>query len=139
MSSTFQNALVPVFFCREQKAEIHPCVAPVAGEQIITKYFPNSFRDTGLADILAMQEIRNIIICGAMTHMCVDSTTRAAFDMGYRCEVAGDACATRDLFFKGETISAREVQGAFLAALGSVFAEILSVAEITGNYSPGVG
>ncbi len=111
-------------------AEINPCVAPLAGELTVTKHFPNSFRDTGLADLLNVQEIKDIIICGAMTHMCVDSTTRAAFDIGYCCVVASDACATRALSFKGETINARDVQLAFLAALGGVFAEISSVGDI---------
>ena len=114
-------------------AEIHHSVAPLAGEPLITKYFPNSFRDTGLADILSGRGIRQLFICGAMTHMCIDSTTRAAFDLGYRCAVAGDACATRELSFKGETISAPQVHGAFLAALGSVFAEILPTADLIGK------
>ena len=50
--------------------------------------------------------------------MCVDATARAAADLGFAVTVVHDACATLDLEFGGETIPARQVHGAFLAALG---------------------
>ena len=51
-------------------------------EAIVEKYFPNAFRDTDLLNILKRSEVDEVVICGAMTHMCVDATTRAAFDFG---------------------------------------------------------
>ncbi len=42
-----------------------------------------------------------MIICGMMTHMCVDTTVRAAMDYGYSVKVVGDACATMDLAKQG--------------------------------------
>lgn len=59
-----------------------------------------------------------------MTSMCVDATVRAAFDLGFECTVASDACATRDLGFNSEIIPANHVHGAFLAALGAVYATV---------------
>ena len=67
-----------------------------------------------------------------MTHMCVDTTVRATADLGFPCILANDACATRDLSFKGTNIAAENVQTAFLAALDGLFARVLSVEEICG-------
>ena len=70
-----------------------------------------------------------MVICGAMSHMCIDATTRAAFDLGFECTVIQDACATRNLEFGGKTIAAEQVHGAFMAALGSAYAKVVSFDE----------
>ena len=70
-----------------------------------------------------------VIICGAMSHMCIDATTRAAFDFGFRNTVIHDACATRDLVFEGLTIPAAQVHGAFMAALGMRYARVMSLED----------
>ena len=62
--------------------------------------------------------------------MCVDSTVRAGFDLGYRVTVVEDACATRDLSFNGEVILAKEVHGSFMSALGAVFASVVNTKEL---------
>lgn len=111
-------------------AEIYAGLAPVAGEAVIIKHFPNSFRETELREVLQRDGVEQLVIAGAMSHLCIDATTRAAFDLGWQCLVAEDACATRDLEFKGELIKAREVHGAFMAALKMVYAEVMSVAEL---------
>ena len=89
--------------------EIHNSVAPLSDEPIITKHFPNSFRETELLDKLRNSGVDSILFCGMMTSMCVDATVRAAFDLGFACTVAQDACATLDLAFDGETIPACHV------------------------------
>jgi nicotinamidase-related amidase len=109
---------------------IHENVAPLPGERVIQKHFPNSFRDTALHEHLASAGIKELIICGMMSHMCIDTTVRAAFDLGYQCMVAHDACATRNLVFQGVEIPAASVQAAYMAALGAVFARVLSTGEI---------
>jgi len=111
-------------------AEIHPCVAPTEGEPIFTKHFPNSFRDTPLLPYLEENGITALVIAGMMTHMCVDTTVRAAFDLGISCTLAHDACATRDLVFADQRVAAKQVQTAYLAALGSLFAEVVTAGDI---------
>lgn len=108
----------------------HNNVIPLPTEKIITKHFPNSFRDTDLRQHLEAEGITELVICGMMSHMCIDATTRAAFDLGYGCTVAHDACAARDLEFQGIRVPASHVQGAFMAALGAVYAKVLNVREI---------
>jgi nicotinamidase-related amidase len=111
-------------------AAIHASVAPAAGEAVITKNFPNGFRATGLNDALQGAGIDRLVVAGMMTHMCVDTTVRAAADLGYTCMLAHDACATRDLAYGGEPVGAAAVQLAYLAALNGSFASVRATAEL---------
>lgn len=111
-------------------SEIHHFVEPVPGEQIIQKHFPNCFRDTDLEEILHRKNIQNLIVAGMMTHMCVDTTVRAAADLNYQCILASDATATRDLIWDGRIIRAQDVQGGYLAALSGLFANVLPTKQI---------
>jgi nicotinamidase-related amidase len=61
---------------------------------------------------------------GAMSHMCIDATTRAAADMGFACWVAEDACATRDLVFNDRAVAAAQVHAAFMAELAAAYAQV---------------
>jgi len=110
----------------------HENVMPLPDEAVIRKHFPNSFRDTDLQKHLVSRGIKELVICGMMSHMCIDATTRAAFDRGHICIVAHDACATRNLAFNGIDIPATHVHGAYMAALGAVYAKVLSAEEIIG-------
>jgi nicotinamidase-related amidase len=115
--------------------EIHASVRPLAGEPVIQKHFPNAFRDTNLLETLKTAGVEELIICGAMSHMCIDASTRAAFDLGFSCTLIHDACATRDLVFQGLTIPAAQVHGAFMAALGMRYARIMSLKDFLGGLS----
>lgn len=119
--------------------EIHPYVTPLLDEHVVTKHYPNSFRETGLLEVIQRAEIDSILFCGMMTSMCVDATVRAALDLGFSCTIAQDACATLDLTFNGETIPARQVHGAFLAALGAVNAKIRTTEAIIEGIAAGRG
>ena len=109
---------------------IHENVQPVPDEIIIQKYFPNSFRDTDLQKHLEAKDVNELVICGMMSQMCIDATVRAAFDEGYSCVVAHDACAARHLAFNGMDIPATHIHGAYMAALSAVYAKVLSADEI---------
>jgi len=111
-------------------AEIHESVAPKTGETVFQKNYPNSFRETPLLEHLRKLEVTQLVIAGMMTQMCIDTTTRAAADLGFKCLLAHDACATKALSFDGSTVSAENVQTAFLAALNGLFAQVLPVEEI---------
>ena len=109
----------------------HENARPLSNEAVIKKHFPNSFRDTALEEYLASRGIKELVVCGMMSHMCIDATVRAAFDKGYTCLVAHDACAARALVFHGVVIPADHVHGAYMAALGAVYAKVLSAEEIS--------
>ena len=109
-------------------AEIHASVAPQKGEKVIEKNFPNSFRATSLQDDL--KGIKNLVVAGMMTHMCVDASVRHAADLGYKITLLGDACATRAQKIAGETVPARQVHLAFLAALNGFYAKVIDSHEL---------
>ena len=111
-------------------AAIHETVRPAPGETLIQKKHPNSFRGTSLLDQLDRSGVTQLVIAGMMTHMCVDSTTRAAADLGFECVVAHDACATRALTFGGISVMAASVQTAVLATLNGLFAQVTGVDEL---------
>lgn len=111
-------------------AEHHPMVKPAGDEPVIQKNFPNSFRASALTETLLAREVKELVIVGAMSHMCIDATTRAAFDAGYTCSVAADACTTRMLQFNGEEIGATAVHAAFMAALSSPYARVDTAAGL---------
>lgn len=112
---------------------IHANVAPRAGETVLEKNFPNSFRRTKLLEHLRGLGADHLVIAGMMTHMCVDATTRAAFDLGFSCSLAHDACATRALAFGDERVPAAQVHAAFVAALAGLYAKAQNAAAITAE------
>lgn len=112
-----------------QGAGISSYVTPLQTEEVITKHYPNSFRETNLQAYLKSKGITHLVICGMMTDVCVDATTRAAMDMGYSNTVITDACATRDRTSGSETVPAAEVNESFmggLSALGGLYAKVMT-------------
>jgi nicotinamidase-related amidase len=109
--------------------EIHPLVAPEAGEPVIQKAAPNSFLGTSLERELRGHGIEELVVAGMMSSMCVDATVRAASDLGFTATVVHDACAATDLQFGGATIPGATVHAAFMAALDGNYAEVLSADE----------
>jgi nicotinamidase-related amidase len=115
----------PFFTQGTDGVRIHPSVAPAEGEAVIVKNFPNSFLKTGLKELLDENGIEEVTVIGAMSHMCIDATTRAASDYGYKTTVVHDACATRALEFKGETVPAAQVHAALMSALAFGYASVV--------------
>lgn len=115
--------------------EIHPSVAPLDGEALVTKENPNSFLGTGLDERLRAlaaetDEPVELVVVGMMSSMCVDATVRAASDLGYTVTVAHDACAAPDLEFGGALVPGAQVHAAFMAALDGSYAAVVSTEEL---------
>jgi len=108
---------------------IRALVAPQVGETVITKHYANAFRKTNLLKVLTQHHIKQVVVCGMMTQMCVEATARAAADLGFDLIVIGDACATRDLVYEGDTIKARDVHLSTLASLKGYYGKVLSTDE----------
>lgn len=108
---------------------IHKNVEPIMGEIVIEKNFPNSFLQTNLESSLENLNIQELVLCGMMTHLCIDATTRAAFDLGFNCMLAHDACTSKDMNFQDNTVKHKDVHNAFISALAG-YAELLSADEI---------
>ncbi|CAM3840115.1 cysteine hydrolase family protein [Elizabethkingia sp. HX WHF] len=113
--------------------EISPLVTPNADEKVVIKHYPNSFRETELLEYLHSKGIKNLVITGMMTDVCVESTTRAAFDYGFSNTIVGDATATRDRELDGQVVKAADVQKSFLAgisALGGLYTGIVNTQDL---------
>ena len=121
------------FFLPNTKgAEINSIVTPLANEKVITKNYPNSFRDTKLLEYLHENNITNLVFAGMMTDVCIDATVRASMDNGFNNTLISDAVATRDRELNEKVVPASQVNTAFLAglnALGGLYATVLSSDE----------
>lgn len=131
----FPTKDAPFFRPASEGAKIHASVAPREGEFIFTKGRPNSFLGTGLQAHLEGLGIKSVTLCGAMSQMCVDSTARAAADLGYTVTVVADACAARPMNFNGLDVPAEMVHAAFMAPLARSFATVTRCAPYLSNQS----
>ena len=137
-----RDAGVPVFHVRHDGGagspydltarigQISDEVAPREGEPVVTKTFPNSFVQTDLERHVRSAGVANVILAGFMTHMCVSSTARGAFSLGFHPTVVAAATATRDLPGEdGGTVPAAVLQDASLAGLRDLFAVVVRNGE----------
>jgi nicotinamidase-related amidase len=105
-------------------ARIHKKLTPQEGEYLVVKHVPNSFYETNLRALLKENAIGELVVCGMMTHMCVDTTVRACKDFGVKATLIDDACATKNLADEGEMIPAKTVHEVFMASLNGMFADV---------------
>ena len=102
-------------------------VAPREGEPVVVKNYPNSFEKTNLDELLQKFGVQDVAFAGFMTHVCVNSTARAAFNHGYRATVVANATATRSLPNPtGGIVPAKDLHNASLAALHDIFAVVVT-------------
>jgi len=105
---------------------IAPEVAPISGEKVLIKNYPNAFVQTSLDAELKAIGNKNIILIGFMTHMCVNSTAHGAFNLGYAPTIVASATATRPLkSISGKVLSADEVHHGALAATRDLYAVVI--------------
>lgn len=110
--------------------EIHESLTPKLNEDIIIKHAPNSFFETTLKEVIEERGVSELVICGMMTHMCIDTTVRAAKDYAIPVTLIKDACATKDLSFGEIQLSANQVSNVYFASLNNMFAKIISIDEL---------
>ena len=124
----FLPAGAPVFADGTPGCELHDDLDVRPDDTIIKKAHPSAFMGTGLQDMLKGDGVEALDICGFMTQMCCDTTTREAFSRGYKVRFFSDATAAKDLDANGETIPHDTVHKAELVSLKS-FAQILTTEQ----------
>lgn len=123
------NPNATFFVADTEGAEFYHETCPIDGEVIIIKHKPDSFLGTNLKEALEREGIDTLVVCGMMTHMCIDTTVRAAAGHGYAVTLIEDACATRDLEWKGTILPAEQVGNAYMAAIDGSFATVMGADE----------
>lgn len=112
-------------------AEIMAPVTPQDGEKHIIKRAPNSFLGTDLEQHLRSLGVEEVVVTGMMTSMCVDATTRAGADLGFKMTLVPDACAAPALEYDGRQVAAQDVHASFVAALGQFYATVTAADQLT--------
>ncbi len=119
----------PVFRQGGPGWELHPEVARRPRDILIAKQLPGSFTGTGLGRWLAWLAADTVAICGYMTQMCCDTTSRQAFHRGLEVEFLSDATGTLDLANEAGRVSAEELHRAILVTQAMRFARVLTTAQ----------
>lgn len=135
----FPTTEAPFFAPGSDGAKINARVKNLENEIVVLKHHINSYRETNLKEILDQNGISEVIICGAMSHMCIDAVSRASNDFGYKVNVVHDACASKDLEMNGRTIPAEQVHAAFMSALGFGYATLMSTEDYVKEPARAVG
>jgi nicotinamidase-related amidase len=113
-----------------ERGEFIPGLEPQGDETIIGKLLPSAFHGTELLERLQNLGSLDLIVCGFMSHSSVSTTVRAAKNLGFRCTLVEDACATRDLPYKGGVLSAEHVQHTEMAIMADNFATLAQTREL---------
>ena len=127
----------PFFQKGTKGAEIFDLVKPINSpyETLVVKHKPNSFLNTILKGELDKVDINDVVICGMMTHMCVDTTVRACADYGINVTLISDTCTTRNLEFNGNVIPAQIVNDTYMASLAQGFANVVTTESFLNSFN----
>jgi nicotinamidase-related amidase len=101
------------------------------GERVIVKHVNSAFIGTDLDEKLKAAGIRAMVIVGATTNHCVETTTRMAGNLGYDAKLVRDATWTFERTGPdGDTHSPESIHAMTLSNLSEEFAEILTTADV---------
>ncbi|RIW34659.1 cysteine hydrolase [Bacillus salacetis] len=132
-----RNANTPIFYIQHNAPEgktlesgkegweIHCDITPGPEDIVIQKTTPDSFLNTNLHEELALRNISHLLLTGIQTEVCVDTTCRRAFSLGYKATVISDAHSTWD----SKDISAQHIINHHNSVLGW-FADVAPSKEI---------
>ena len=127
------DLVVHIKHATEKDSLIHQNVQPEQGEKVVNKSHINSYQDTDLLAYLTDNKVKQVVICGMMTHMCVEAAARASADFGFDVFVIDNACATRDVVYNNDTVMAADVHNSTLGTINRYYGKVITVKEYTSQ------
>jgi len=141
--AAFRDRAAPIFHIRHQGTRPNSSFLPdgtgyavkdeareLAGEPVIVKRVNSAFIGTDLEARLRAADIKTVVICGATTNHCVETTTRMAGNLGFDTRLVRDATWTFDRIGPdGDAHSAEDIHAMTLSNLNGEFARIVSAAD----------
>jgi nicotinamidase-related amidase len=151
--AAFRERRTPIFHIRHESTRPNSSFAPGAtgcpvkdearemtGEPVIVKRVNSAFIGTDLEHRLRAADIETLVICGATTNHCVETTTRMAGNLGFDARLVRDATWTFDRVGPdGDAHSAEDIHAMTLANLNGEFARIVSASEVIAGLEVGEG
>jgi nicotinamidase-related amidase len=102
----------------ERGHDIIDALQPVAGEPVVDKPGKGAFYATDLGAILRHRGIRQLVVCGVTTEVCVSTTVREANDRGYDCLVLADCVGSYFPEFHAAALAMIAAQGGIFGWVG---------------------
>jgi nicotinamidase-related amidase len=124
---------IPFLIENSVGSEIHESAAPLSGEILLHKRFPNSFRGTGLKELLDTMGINQVYLLGFMSQICIDATTRQALDYQFKVSLIPDACAAAKQVFQSQVIEPHTVHACMMASLQFIGCELINSQDLIGT------
>jgi nicotinamidase-related amidase len=119
------------FYAKAPGAAVQPCAAPLPGEAVVIKQTSSAFAQTGLEAELRAAGIDSLVLAGGAANFCVESSTRAAADLGFQVTLAEDALINFGSRLRdGRPVPAAEVLAMSLANLDGEFAAVAPTAAL---------
>jgi nicotinamidase-related amidase len=148
--SAFRDHNAPIFHIRHEGSRPNSSFLPggtgysvkdeareLAGEPVIVKRVNSAFIGTDLEEQLRAAAIKTLVICGATTNHCVETTTRMAGNLGFDARLVRDATWTFDRIGPdGDAHSAEDIHAMTLANLEGEFARIVTAAGVIAAFKP---
>ena len=127
-----REAGVPVVFVRHDAepsidGPVHPDLGPLPGEIVVAKLTPDSFQGTTLKMKLDELGVTALVVAGFQTELCIDTTVRRAWSLGYEVTLVADAHSTFD--FEDMPLTAEQTIAHHSAILGD-FAEVIPLGGV---------
>jgi nicotinamidase-related amidase len=149
--AAFRESGTPIFHIRHESTRPDSSFAPgrpggevkdeareMTDEPVIVKRVNSAFIGTDLEARLREAGVKTLVICGATTNHCVETTTRMAGNLGFDARLVRDATWTFDRVGPdGDAHAAEDIHAMTLANLNGEFARIVSAAEVISGLKDG--